>query len=174
MAAENHDRHDPDPVFLALLSVFEGADGYADDEENTLLFYFADALIDIYVLPEDAPIVRVIAVLLDPLGAPDPGEFVDPAEWRAAVVARTIQSAASTNGEVSAWCDAQSNPDGSLGVMYLGPGGPRRFAPAVTFEVPIGVVEPESIRDYLSEFAMAWAARSIANPPQIQMTGRSA
>ncbi len=167
MAPETDDLHDPDPAFLALLSEFEDADGFADDEDNTLLFYFADALVDIYVLPDEDPIVRVIAVLLDPLGAPDPGEFDSPAEWRAAVMTRTTRSGLSTDEEVSAWRDGQSDPDDRLGVMYIGSGGPRRFAPAVTFEVPIDVLEPEFIRDYLSEFAAAWAARSLADPPQM-------
>lgn len=164
---EPDERPDPDPVFLALLGELEDANGFADDDENTLLFYFADALVDIRVRPEGSPILHVVAVLLDPLGTPHPGDFDDPAEWRQQVVMRTMSSPVGTDGEVTAWLERQSDPDGSLGVMYLGSGGPRRFAPAITFEVPIDAVEPGFIRHYLSEFATAWANRSIANPPQM-------
>ena len=158
---------DADPVLLAVLGEFGDADGFADDEENVIHLRFADAFVDIYVRPEGEPLVRVVAVLLDPIDAPDSEDFDDPAEWREAVITRTMQSRASTDEEVSTWRDSQSDPDDSLGVAYLGAEGPRRFAPALSFEVPIDELKPGFIADYISEFASAWLNRAIATPPRM-------
>ena len=168
MAAEAEGYADPHLALLALLTGFRDADGFVDDYENTILVYLSNALIDIYVRP---PVVRVTALMLDPLGVPDVEDFGDSSEWRDAVMTRTRQSGTSTDDEVFAWVDSHSDHEYVPGAMYLGPGGPRRFAPAITFEGPVDAAAPDFIRDHVTEFARAWAARStLLTPTKIGRT----